>query len=73
MIRLVFAKLTLDEGKLTWEYSKTFKILSEAVDQTNCSKVANLEDFEKDTFEHRKKTDNSTKKEALLPLRPISP
>ena len=71
LIRLVFAKLTLNEGKLTWEYSKAFRILSEAVDQTNCSKVENLEDFEKGTFEHTELPDNSTQKDALLPLRPI--
>jgi len=41
------------------------------VDQTNCSKVGNLEDFEKETFEHAELPDNSTQKDALLPLRPI--
>ncbi|OGC51822.1 hypothetical protein A2709_01440 [candidate division WWE3 bacterium RIFCSPHIGHO2_01_FULL_43_9] len=71
LIRLVFAKLTLNEGKLSWEYSKAFRILSEAVDQTNCSKVENLEDFEKGTFEHAELPDVSTQKDALLPLRPI--
>ncbi|PIR60130.1 MAG: hypothetical protein COU67_03440, partial [Candidatus Pacebacteria bacterium CG10_big_fil_rev_8_21_14_0_10_44_54] len=71
LIRLVFAKLTLNEGKLSWEYSKAFKILSEAVDQTNCSKVENLEGFEKGTFEHAKKPNDSTKKDDLLLDRPI--
>lgn len=71
LIRLVFAKLILDEGKLSWEYSKAFKILSEAVEETNCSKVQKLDDFENKTFEHRKKPSNSIKKDALLPQRPI--
>lgn len=71
LIRLVFAKLTLNEDKLTWEYSKAFRILSEAVDQTNCSKVENLEGFEKETFEHQELPDNSTKKDALCIKRPI--
>jgi site-specific DNA recombinase len=71
LIRLVFAKLILDEGKLSWEYSKAFKILSEAVDETNCSKVQKIDGFENKTFEHGKKPSNSIKKDALLPLRPI--
>ena len=71
LIRLVFKKLILDEGKLSWEYSRAFKILSEAVSQTNCSKVENLEGLEKETFEHRELPDNSTKKDALCIKRPI--
>ena len=71
LMRLVFAKITLDEGKLNWEYSKAFKILSEAVSKTNCSKVRKLDDFQNKTFEHRELPDNSTKKDALLPQRPI--
>ncbi len=71
LIRLVFKKLILDEGKLSWEYSRAFKILSEGVSQTNCSKVENLEDFEKETFEHQELPDKSTKKDALCLKRPI--
>lgn len=71
LIRLVFAKLILNEGKLTWEYSKAFRILSEAVDQTNCSKVENLEGLEKETFEHREKSDVTGQKGSLLASRPI--
>jgi hypothetical protein len=71
LIRLVFKRLILDEGKLSWEYSRAFKILSEAVSQTNCSKVENLEDFEKGTFEHAELPDKSTKKDALCLKRPI--
>ena len=33
--------------------------------------LENLEDFEKETFEHGKLPDSSTQKDALLPLRPI--
>jgi len=71
LIKLVFAKLTLDEGKLNWEYSKAFKILSEAVNETNCSKVEKLDDFQNKTFEHRKKSDVTGQKGNLLPSRPI--
>ena len=71
LMRLVFAKLILDEGKLSWEYSKAFKILSEAVKATNCSKVQKIDDFERKTFEHAKKPNDSTKKDDLLLDRPI--
>ena len=71
LIRLVFAKLILDEGKLSWEYSKAFKILSEAIEETNCSKVDKIDDFEKGKFEHRKKSDVTGQKGDLLPPRPI--
>ena len=70
LIRLVFSDLRLDEGKLLFEYSKTFRILAEAVAQTNRSKVDKNEGFESKTFELTKKPDNSTKKDALLPQRP---
>ncbi len=71
LIRLVFKKLILDEGKLSWEYSRAFKILSETVSQTNCSKVENLDDFEKETFEHQEKHESSTKKDAFCTKHPI--
>jgi hypothetical protein len=71
LIRLVFKKLILDEGKLSWEYSRAFKILSEAVNQTNCSKVENLEGLEKETFEHQEKNDVTGQKGNLLLSHPI--
>ena len=71
LIRLVFKKLILDEGKLSWEYSRAFKILSEAVSQTNCSKVENLEGLEKETFEHHEKSDAAGQKDSLSPSHPI--
>lgn len=71
LIRLVFGKLILNNGKLSWEYSKAFKILSEAVSETNCSKVDKIDDFENRKFEHRKKSDVTGQKGDLLPLRPI--
>jgi len=71
LIRLMFAKLMLNKGKLAWEYSKAFKILSQAVEETNCSKVDKIDDFENGKFKHQEKPDSSTQKDALLPLRPI--
>ena len=71
LIRFIFATLTVDEGKLSYTYSKTFKILSEAVSETNGPKVEKIDDLENGKFELTKKPDNSTQKDALLPLRPI--
>ncbi len=71
LIRLVFANLILDEGKLSWEYSKAFKILSEAVDETNSSKVAKIDKFENGKFEPSEKSDVTGQKGSLLPPRPI--
>ena len=71
LIRFVFESLTVDEGKLSYTYSKTFKMLSEAVAETNSPKVEKIDDLENGKFELTKKPDNSTKKDALLPLRPI--
>ena len=71
LIRLVFAKLTLNEGKLSWEYSKAFKILSEAVEATNCPKVDKIDDFENGKFELTNRSDVTRQKDSLLPSRPI--
>ncbi len=71
LIRFIFATLTVNEGKLSYTYSKTFKILSEAVEATNGSKVDKTDDLENKKFELTKKPDSSTQKDALLPLRPI--
>jgi len=71
LIRFMFATLTVDEGKLSYTYSKTFKILSEAVEETNRPKVDKINDLENGKFELTKKPDNSTQKDTLLPLRPI--
>jgi len=43
----------------------------EAVTETNGPKVEKIEDLENGKFELTKKPDNSTQKDALLPLRPI--
>ena len=71
LIRFVFGSLTVDEGKLSYTYSKTFKILSEAVAETNGPKVEKIDDLEIGKFELTKKPDSSTKRDALLPQRPI--
>jgi len=71
LIRFIFATLTVDEGKLSYTYSKTFKILSEAVEVTNGSKVDKIDDFENRKFELTKQNDITEQKDSLLPSRPI--
>lgn len=71
LIRFVFGSLTVDEGKLSYTYSKTFKILSEAVAETNGPEVEKISDSEIGKFELTKNHDNSTKKDALCIKRPI--
>ncbi|HLC94412.1 MAG TPA: hypothetical protein VJH96_02495, partial [Patescibacteria group bacterium] len=71
LIRLVFADLKLNEGKLSYTYSKTFKVLSEAVSATNGSNVDKFKGFENEKFEPTKKSDVAGQKDSLLPSRPI--
>ena len=71
LIRFIFATLTVDEGKLSYTYSKTFKILSEAVEVTNGSKVDKIDDFENGKFELTNRSDVTRQKDSLLPSRPI--
>lgn len=56
LIRLVFTNLRLDKGKLLYDYTKAFKILAQAVKETNCSKVDKIDDFNTKTFEHGENT-----------------
>ncbi|NCS87007.1 MAG: hypothetical protein GW773_04135, partial [Candidatus Pacebacteria bacterium] len=71
LIRLVFTNLKLDEGKLLYDYTKAFKILAQAVKETNCSKVDKIDKFEGKSFEHQEKSDVTGQKGTLLPSRPI--
>jgi len=70
LINLVFSKLTLDKGRLEVEYSKTFKLLSEAVTLTNSSKVKKLPKIKTETFEPLKKTDVTRQSAFLYSSRP---
>src|SRR3989339_363191 len=70
LIRLVFTNLKLDEGKLLYDYTKAFKILGQAVKETNCSKVDKIDQFEGKSFEHQEKSDVTGQKGSLLPSRP---
>ena len=60
LINLVFSKLTLNEGKLIIEYSKTFKLLAEAVKLTNSSKMSDNGNLKENIFEPKERVDIST-------------
>ena len=51
LVSLVFTNLLLDEGKLSYTYSKPFQILFQAVQATNSSKIAKLTKNGKEIFE----------------------
>ncbi len=60
LINLVFTNLILNEGKLNLEYTKTFKLLAEAVKLTNRSKMIENKDLEENIFEPKERVDIST-------------
>ena len=71
LIKFIFATLTVDGGKLSYTYSKTFKILSEAVSATNGSNVDKLDGLGNGKFEPSIKSDITGQNDSLLPSRPI--
>ena len=70
LINLIFTNLTINEGKLRIEYTKTFRLLAEAVKLTNSSKMPENETLEKDIFEPEEKLDISTQIGILQASRP---
>ena len=70
LVNLVFTNMTLNEGVLAYEYSNAFKLIYNAVVETNSSKVANLAKNGARTFEPLKLPDNSTRKRSLRPSHP---
>lgn len=63
LINLVFTNLTLNEGKLSIEYTKTFKLLAEAVKLTNRSKMPDEGNLKENIFEPKERVDISTQSE----------
>ncbi len=67
LISLVFESLFLDEGRLTFSYSKPFKTLWEAVEITNSSKVLDLVKSSDKIFEPANFRKSKTKSRAIDP------
>ena len=67
LIGLVFDNLFLDEGKLSFTYTKPFETLARAVKATNGPKVLNLAKSSPKTFEPAKNLVNTSKNGVLHP------
>mgnify|MGYP000319757578 CR=1 FL=1 len=70
LISLVFTSMTLTQGVLAYEYSNAFKLIHNAVVETNGSKVANLAKDGAKIFEPNELPDKSVQKGSLRPSRP---
>ncbi|MBU6389577.1 recombinase family protein [Patescibacteria group bacterium] len=70
LIRLVFTNLRVDNGKLSYEYSKAFQLLHQAVSLTNgsdCSKETIFEQTVKNIFEPTQKRVAQSVKQSKTP------
>ena len=68
LISLVFGNLQLNEGGLSFGYTRAFEILSTAVKATNCSKVASLSKLPDKIFEPVDLRTKSAKNRAFDPV-----
>lgn len=57
LIKLIFATLTINSGKLSYTFTKAFQVLSAAVDATNSSKMDKMLPTTGKIFEPSKKSD----------------
>jgi hypothetical protein len=67
LFNIVFDSLLLDNGRLIIEYSKPFKLLSEAINASNSSKTINLAETQPEIFELANLRTKSTKNRAFDP------
>jgi len=70
LIRLTFANLTLNEGRVGFSYTPVFKLLSEAVVATNGSKEAKNKERTDRIFEPNNKVEDLGKTGYFYPLSP---
>ena len=70
-MKLVFAEMKLDEGTLTYKYTPTFSLLSEAVVMTNSSKIRKTDKVMGQILEPIKKPDTVRKSGNFQPHQPI--
>lgn len=71
LLKLVFTEMKLNEGLLTYKYSPTFSLLSEAVLMTNSSKIRKIEQKSYQILEPQKKPDTMGKSGDFQPHHPI--
>lgn len=70
LIKLVFKNLNLDEGRLSYTYSKPFELLAHAVEPMNSSKMQVNEESLAEIFEPKELVGVKTKKGAFAPDHP---
>ncbi|OGH39054.1 MAG: hypothetical protein A2905_00445 [Candidatus Levybacteria bacterium RIFCSPLOWO2_01_FULL_36_10] len=71
LLKLVFTEMKLNEGALTYKYTPTFTLLSEAVVMTNSSKIRKIEQKDYRNLEPIKKPDTMRKSGDFYPHQPI--
>ena len=69
MLNKVFAVMRLGEGIFDYEFTDTFKLLFNAVDMTNSSKIDLIEEEHEKIFEPSILLSNKRKNRALDPVR----
>lgn len=71
LIRLVFADMKLNEGALTYAYSKPFQLLADAINGTNSSKLSETKRVLEKTFELNSLVDTKGNNDASVVARPL--
>jgi len=71
LLRLMYEEMRLDEGELTYHYTKPFELLVKAVKKTNSSKLAKVLQKDDKIFELSKKDDSTLQNASLEAYRPI--
>lgn len=71
LLRLVIERIIVDEGRVSFSYTKAFLLISEAIDATNRSKLLKRSNLEDKIFEPVKKIDNTHQTEDFYTYRPI--
>jgi hypothetical protein len=71
LLNLALNKLQLNNGKLIYTFSKPFELLSEAIKETNSSKVSNSIDSPAKNFELTEIRSNDAKNRDILPVCPV--
>jgi len=70
LINLIFTNLILNEGRLSFYYTKAFQLLSEAVKASNSSKMLKTQDLDNKIFEPQEKVDITGQMPTFYSLRP---
>ena len=70
LIKLIFANLTVNGGKISYTYTRAFQLLSDAVKCTNSSKVIKEDKIEEKIFEPSYIADTTLQSEHLYAQRP---